>query len=538
LKFGTFLVAEAEGCILAHGLRLDGVVFKKGHIVSADDIKILQRHGTVEIVAAQLEDSDVAEDVAARRIALAACGSCAAAQEAFTGRANIHASAAGVLVVDEVLVQALNHIHESLTLASLPNFARVDERHMLATIKVIPFAVPEWVLLKALEIIGDKCLLEVKPFQRKSVGLIITQLPLMKPQLLEKTEAITRARLVAMGCQLHEVVVCDHRQDAVQTALQHVKSDVVLVFGASAIVDRGDVIPAALVDAGGEVLHMGMPVDPGNLLMLGHLKSAVVIGVPTCARSPKTNGFDWVLERVMADIDVKPADLKNMGVGGLLAEIPSRPSPRERGPDANAAPRVAALVLAAGTSSRMGSNKLLADFAGLPMIAQTVSRIAKSSVNEVYVVTGNEADLVAKALQGFDVTLLNNPHFAEGLATSLRAGVAALMHDFDAILVCLGDMPLIDPRDIDRMIAAFNAAAQRSIVVPVHAGKFGNPVLWGAAHFTNLLACEGDRGARGLLEKLADNVVEVLVDNDGVMLDADTPEALAAMRHLLSTRGT
>jgi molybdenum cofactor cytidylyltransferase len=218
----------------------------------------------------------------------------------------------------------------------------------------------------------------------------------------------------------------------------------------------------------------------------------------------------------------------------LLAEIPSRPSPREQKSSSNSAPRVAALVLAAGTSSRMGSNKLLADLHGKPMVAQTVARIAASAVESISVVTGNKAELIEKALAGSDVAFIHNPHFTEGLATSLRAGVAGLMNHCDAILVCLGDMPLIDPRDINRMIAAFNASEHRSIVVPVHGRSYGNPVLWGAEHFSSLLACEGDRGARGLLEKLRDEVVEVLIENEGVVLDADTPEALALVRQVFS----
>ena len=151
--------------------------------------------------------------------------------------------------------------------------------------------------------------------------------------------------------------------------------DPILVFGASAIVDRGDVIPSAVVKAGGEVLHLGMPVDPGNLMMLGALGDVPVIGVPSCARSPKLNGFDWVLARVMADVPVRPADIMDMGAGGLLAEIPTRPLPREGKPKPQRAPRVAAIVLAAGQSSRMGSNKLLADVGGLPMVRRTLDAV-------------------------------------------------------------------------------------------------------------------------------------------------------------------
>src|SRR5207247_3550875 len=158
-------------------------------------------------------------------------------------------------------------------------------------------------------------------------------------------------------------------------------ADIVFVHGASAIVDRRDVIPEAVVAAGGRVDHFGMPVDPGNLLLLGHVGDTPVLGLPGCARSPQVNGFDWVLERLVSGLPVGPREIMRMGSGGLLAEIPSRPLPRaaaspapnakppERAPPPG--PRIAALLLAAGQSRRMGGpNKLLADIDGRPMVAR------------------------------------------------------------------------------------------------------------------------------------------------------------------------
>jgi molybdenum cofactor cytidylyltransferase len=534
MKFGSLSIEEAQGTILAHAVRSTQQLFKKGRVLSLADIAELRGAGVVEVISARLSHDDVAEDIAAHKVALAAHGENIKAQEAFTGRANLYSATAGLLVIDEERVRAINHLHESLTLATLPNFARVDARAMVATIKIIPFAVPQWVLDAALEIIADRPLVRVASFVTHRVGLIITRLPQTKDQLIAKSELSIRDRVRAMGAELVKVVVCEHTQDAVRSELQNMKADIILVFGASAIVDRCDVIPASLLAAGGEVQHMGMPVDPGNLLMLGRIDKTPVIGVPSCARSPKTNGFDWVLARVMAGISVTPLDIMDMGVGGLLAEIPSRPQPREQKDVVMTAPRVAALVLAAGTSSRMGSNKLLADLNGAPMIVQTVKRIAAASVENVTVVTGHQADDIQAALDGQMVSFVHNPQFADGLATSLSAGVAALQKSCDAVLVCLGDMPLIDPRDVNRMIAAYNPVELRSIVVPVHGRSFGNPVLWGSNHFPALMACEGDRGARSLLESLKEEVVEIPVEHEGVVLDADTPEALDVIRAIAS----
>jgi molybdenum cofactor cytidylyltransferase len=527
MRFGAVPVDEALGAILAHGVRLEGGTLKKGRVLSADDITQLQAAALREVTVARLEADDVPEDEAARRVAWAIAGQGTRAQEAFTGRANVHATGHGMMIVDRERVKAINHLDESLTIATLPPHEVVSPKQMLATVKIIPFATPRVVLERALAIVGDEPLLRLRPFQKKSIHLITTQLPQTKASIIAKSETAIRERLAALGLQLASTRVVLHTQEDMASALKAaVEADLILVFGASAIVDRGDVIPAGVVGAGGVVNHLGMPVDPGNLLMLGEIRHVPVIGIPSCARSPKRNGFDWVLERICAGISVLPEDIMDMGVGGLLAEIPSRPSPRESKPQS--APRVVGVVLAAGTSSRMGSNKMLADFGGKPMLRVTIENVQASAVDHVVVVTGHEHARAAEVLNDLDVQVVHNPQYADGLSTSLRAGVAAA-GEVDAIVVCLGDMPRVMPDVIDRMIAAFNPVEHRSIVVPMHQGQLGNPVLWGAEHFSRLSSLVGDKGARSLIGAMKNDATEIEAD-ESVLMDADTPEALARLK--------
>lgn len=532
MRFGKIPIDHAEGAILAHAVQLPSVHLKKGRVLSASDLVLLKLSNVVEVIAARLEANDVPEDVAAKRVADAACGLHTTALDAFTGRANLYTAATGLVVLDDVRVRAVNHVHESLTIATLPPFARVKAGDMVATIKVIPFAIPAPVLQSVLQILTEGPLVNVSPFTEKRVGLIVTRLAQTKEALVAKSEFSMRNRVEALGGNVTHLAVCDHTTNAIRDEIQRLSVDIILIFGAAAIVDRGDVIPMALEAAGGTVQHLGMPVDPGNLLMLGNLGKVPVIGVPSCARSPKMNGFDWVLSRFMAGIPVSPLDIMDMGVGGLLAEIPTRPSPREPILALKQKLHVNALVLAAGSSTRMGANKLLAELNGVHLIVKTVARIARSQVEKITVVVGHDAAAVMLALRDQPVTFIENPDFIEGLATSLKAGVSALQNSSDAILVCLGDMPLIDPDDINSMIAVFNPSGHGSIVVPVHERAYGNPVMWGAAHFPALMTCEGDRGARGLLENLKDDIMELAIDHPGVVLDADTPEALATIRSI------
>ncbi len=188
---------------------------------------------------------------------------------------------------------------------------------------------------------------------------------------------------------------------------------------------------------------------------------------------------------------------------------------------------MAAVVLAAGMSRRMGgANKLLAPMDGVPMVARVVDAFLASKADPVLVVLGHQAEKVREALAGRDVRFVENPAYEEGLGASLRAGIEAVDETVDGALVALGDMPWIRSDHIDALIAAFDPAGPATIVVPVHDRKRGHPVLWSARHFAEMRKLGGDVGARGLLEKHADAVRAVPIDDAAVHLDVDTPEML------------
>ncbi|MER9653106.1 molybdopterin-binding/glycosyltransferase family 2 protein [Mesorhizobium sp. M0152] len=527
MKFGPIPIEAAEGAVLAHATTAGERRFRKAHRLSAEDVAVLKVAGISEVVAAVLAPDDLGEDAAAQKIAENMIVRGIEARPAATGRVNLHARSSGIFTVDAAMIDAINAIDPVITIATLPQHAPVEKGQMVATVKIIPFAVGSVLVDAVTRICGGGEIFAVNAWQPVRVGVIQTVLPGIKPSVLDKTLRVTEARLARSGGRLTAERRTPHEVAAVAEAaasLAH-DNDLVVIFGASAMSDFADVVPAAIEKAGGTVIRAGMPVDPGNLLVLGTLGGRRVIGAPGCARSPKENGFDWVLDRLIAGLDVTAKDIAGMGVGGLLMEIPTRPQPREPLPGKNQL-KVGIVLLAAGRSSRMGGpNKLLALFDGKPLVRRTAERAVASEASRTIVVTGHQDERVRTALAGLDVAFADNPDFADGLSTSLKAGIACLPEDAAGAMIVLGDMPGVSSDDLDRLIDAFRKAGGTSVVRASHGGKRGNPVLLPRSLFAAIAHLEGDTGARHLVEAEGFDVIDVEI-GDAASVDVDTREAL------------
>ncbi len=531
MKFGGVTPDQALGATAVHSIRKGDLVLKKGTLIGDKEVAALKAAGVSEIVVARLEPGDVTEDQAAAEIAAAVAGEGLRADRAFTGRCNLFATAAGVLVVDKAAVDGLNRVDEAVTFATLPQFKPVVEGEMVATVKIIPFAVGAKEKDRAIAEAGKaKPVIRVVPYKVRKVGVVSTLLPGLAPKVVEKTMKVMAERIAPAGARIVAERRVPHDQDALAKAIKELLIEgveLVVVFGASAIADRRDVIPAALEAVDGEIEHFGMPVDPGNLMMIGRASKVPVLGAPGCARSPKENGFDWVLTRLLAGMPVAREEITGMGVGGLLMEIVTRPQPRaEEKPEAGK--NIAAIVLAAGRSTRMGAvNKLTAKLGGKPLVRIAVEQALASQAGPVIVVTGHQRDKVEAALAGLEVRFAHNSDYAEGLGTSLGVGIAAVPEGADGAIVCLGDMPQVDAALIDRLIDTFDPESGVLVVVPTFDGKRGNPVIWARRFFPQLMSITGDFGARHLIGNVAEAVAEVPVSDVAVTVDIDTPDALA-----------
>jgi molybdenum cofactor cytidylyltransferase len=527
MKFGPIAIADAAGSIAAHTVRAGATIVKKGATITPETAANLAAAGLSEVVAVRFEAGDIDENAAAAKLAAALAGPGVVREAPFTGRVNLFADAAGVLTLDIAAIAALNAVDEAITAATLPAMKAVVAGEMVATVKIIPYGVPDALVEKALTALGGPPAITVAPYRPASVAVISTLLPGLKPTVVDKTLRVMAERLQPADATISADRRVPHEAAPLAVAIAELAkgpADIIVVFGASAITDRRDVIPQALLEAGGRIEHLGMPVDPGNLLLVGELNGKPVIGAPGCARSPRENGFDWVLQRCLAGISVRRADIQAMGVGGLLMEIVSRPQPRAPG-HAQAAP-VAGIVLAAGRSTRMGErNKLLLELRGQPLVRHAVMAQLGAKAGPVVVVTGHEKDQVEAALAGLDVAFVHNPDFASGLAGSLKAGLAALPSEAPGVVVSLGDMPNVTAQVIDRLAEALADRPDALAVVPTLLGQRGNPVLLSRALFAAVAGLSGDQGARRLLDDAGDAVVEVPLDDPAIASDVDTPEA-------------
>lgn len=530
MRFGSVPVAQAKGAILAHSLRLPGGALKKGSALTEENIALLRAAGVAEVVAARPDPTDIPEDEAAGRIsrALIAQGEDLGLRLAapFTGRANIYAERAGVLRINAGIVHALNAVDEAITLATVSDLCRVAERQLVGTVKIIPYAVSLDAVERAEALLRQSTTMQIDGLTVRSARLILTRTPAIKDSVLAKGAKAITNRLASLGILSVVTDTVPHEDAALASALTRGDEDLLLVLTASATSDRHDVGPAALLRAGGTLTRFGMPVDPGNLLFLGALGGRPVIGLPGCARSPKLNGADWVLERIACGLDVTDQDIAAMGVGGLLKEIPSRPSPRSGGAAAPRRPIVAAIVLAAGAARRMGGeDKLVKSVGTSSLLRHVVDGLTQSSVDRIFCVTRPDDTERRGVLDGLDVQFVDNPRAAEGMGTSIAAGASVLEDDVDAALIVLGDMPDLTATHFDALLAGFDPGEGRAIVrATTQDGTPGHPVLIGRRFFEALRGLNGDQGARTILSEHKEFVVDVPLDGRVALTDLDTPD--------------
>jgi molybdenum cofactor cytidylyltransferase len=535
MLLAEFATADCQGLVLAHRQNFADGSIAKGTLLTANHLAELGGAGIDRLICARPDAGDIHEDEAAERLAGLLAPDNLDFTRAATGRVNMKVPRQGLVRYERTLIRAINEIDERITFALVQHNQLLARGQMAATLKIIPFFVPDSSLQQIENLLAGAPAFGFHPLKTAKVALIQTRIPGQVDRLFAATKKVTADRLAMLECEVMASPVCAHNKYQVAEQIQSCAAggaDIILLCGGSAIIDRQDELPEAVIEAGGQVIQLGLAVDPGNLLMFAKVGDVPVIGMPGCARSPKLNGLDWVLQLVLADIEMTRGEFADMSAGGLLMEIASRPLPRAIATKPQQPDRLAGIVLAAGQSSRMGpNNKLLAEFAGKPLVRYVTEVILGAGFKDLTVVIGHQADQVAAALADLPLHLLFNADFAAGQGHSVAAGIRALDGAVTDALIALGDMPLISPEMVQNLVEAHLACDDhpRRITLPSCNGKRGNPVIWGGAFFPELKQLRGDTGGRQVLQDhlAVHNLVEIA--SSAIFRDIDTPADLQAL---------
>jgi molybdenum cofactor cytidylyltransferase len=329
MRLETLPLAQAAGHILCHNLpdAQGRKAFTKGRVVRPEDLPRLEALGLSTVRVAVLDPGDVHEDEAAARLAAAVAGPGVSATQPRTGRVNLRAEHAGPLEVDVAALLTINEV-DGLTVATLPDHTLARPGLTLATIKVIPFAVPEADLARV-EAAGRAAggVLRVRPLLVRSVGVILVSSPAARLRVERGVYPAIEGRVRELGGAVLATRFVPPDEGAVAAAVAELRAmgaELIISAGETSVVDLEDVTPRGIRLAGGRVEHYGAPVEPGNLLLLAYLDGAQseaplpVLGAPGCVRSRDANIVDLLLPRLMAGERVRKRDIVALGHGGLL----------------------------------------------------------------------------------------------------------------------------------------------------------------------------------------------------------------------------
>lgn len=318
--FDEMALDESLGAILAQNVKAGTLILRKGTILEQHHLNLLQKAGIKAILAAKMEAGDISEDAAAFEIGQGLISQNIVLGPATTGRINLFASQSGLFKATPETVNRINLLDPRVSLATIHTNTRVEAGQMVATIKIIPFAIPEKLIEQLLQLVDGRSPLALLPFKAYNLSLIQTYLPSTRDSVMDKTNALMQKKAARNGSKLITEKRTPHDCQSLISTLQSLdhKSDLTIIFSASAVADAADIVPRAIANAGGEILRIGMPVDPGNLLILAKLEEKYIVVAPGSARSAQENSLDWVLDHLMAGINLCANDLGKMGVGGLL----------------------------------------------------------------------------------------------------------------------------------------------------------------------------------------------------------------------------
>lgn len=317
----TIHITRAAGMVLGQDLtrvteQTKGVAFKKGHILSPEDIPMLLSMGKDHIYVMEIRPGAVHENEAAQRLATAVAGAGIGLDEPSEGKVNMRADASGLLAINRALLTKINSL-KGIAVSTLHDGTVVKEGQLIASAKIVPLSIPDNILNKV-ESVCRQSIISVRRLPARKVGLIITGNEVFYGRIEDRFEGVIRKKVTEIGSEVTETVFLPDDRDRIAQAINRLASGNDLVFLTGGMsVDPDDVTPAAVRKSGARVVVYGTPVLPGAMFLLGYLGQTPVVGIPACGMFSKVTILDVVLPKILIGDKISRRDIASLGHGGL-----------------------------------------------------------------------------------------------------------------------------------------------------------------------------------------------------------------------------
>lgn len=316
-------VEDAVGMELCHDITamydgFKGAAFKRGHVIREEDIPKLLDYGKRTVFVWEDNAGEIHEDDAARRMAAMASVENAHYTDPAEGKVLLMADKRGMLRVDTALLREINSIGD-ITISTMPDHYPVETGARLASMRIVPLVTKEEQILRAEELCRGRKLLELRPYKKLKIGVVITGSEIYHGRIKDKFEPVVRKKMEAYPSEIVGVTVCDDDLDMIVSAANtHLeKGAELLIFTGGMSVDPDDLTPSAVRALGADVISHGVPSQPGNMTLVAYLGDVTILGVPGAAISMPTTIFDVLLPQVFTGDKLTKAELVNLGNGGL-----------------------------------------------------------------------------------------------------------------------------------------------------------------------------------------------------------------------------
>lgn len=319
-------VEDAIGMTLCHDITamrdgFKGAAFKRGHVITEEDIPELLDIGKKNIYVWEENSGEIHEDDCALR--MAAMASCPGAEYEgpSEGKMVLRAKSRGLFRVNTDLQRELNSIGD-ITISSLPDHYPVKEGARLASMRIVPLVTDEEQIIRAEELCRDKKLFDLRPYKKLNVGVIITGSEIYSGRITDKFEPVVKEKLEKFPSSITGIRICDDDLDMIVDAAESLMKDGadLLIFTGGMSVDPDDLTPAAVRRLGAEIVSYGVPAQPGNMTLIAYLGNISIIGVPGAAISLPTTMFDVLLPQIFTGDRLTKEDLIRLGDGGLCQQ--------------------------------------------------------------------------------------------------------------------------------------------------------------------------------------------------------------------------